>query len=101
MKPASNLPASACSLVLTSVWILCGMASVAAQVLGPSGLYTVPSPELAKLSLDAVEKTADAGDAVAMAELGERYLMGRGLKKYDFPKALEWFRRAAAKENSF
>jgi uncharacterized protein len=48
-------------------------------------------------SLEDLKKAAEAGDTVAMTELGERYLQDI---KPNHPEALRWFRQAIEKGNA-
>jgi hypothetical protein len=45
-------------------------------------------------TIEPLRKRAEAGDAEAQAELGNRYTFGEGVRK-DLPAAFEWYRRAA------
>ena len=55
-----------------------------------------PDPEIdvTELPLAALRELAEAGDAEAQTELGERYEDGRGLEQ-DYGVAVSWFRQAA------
>ena len=53
-----------------------------------------PEIEVTALHLTALRELAEAGDAEAQTELGERYEDGRGVRQ-DYAVAVSWFRRAA------
>ncbi len=46
----------------------------------------------------ALVKKAEKGDATAQYDLGEAYYRGNGVEQ-DYDKALEWYRKGAAKGN--
>ena len=52
------------------------------------------SPSCPSLPIAALRELAEAGDAKAQTELGERYEEGRGIGR-DYGVAVSWFRRAA------
>ena len=53
-----------------------------------------PETDITELHIAALRELAEAGDAEAQTELGERYEDGRGLVQ-DYDVAVSWFRRAA------
>ena len=53
-----------------------------------------PDTDVTDLPIVALRELAEAGDAEAQAELGERYEEGRGVGR-DYEVAVSWFRRAA------
>ena len=53
-----------------------------------------PEIDVTELRIAALRELAEAGDADAQTELGERYEHGRGVGQ-DYVVALSWFRRAA------
>ena len=53
-----------------------------------------PETDVTELHIAALRELAEAGDAEAQTELGERYEDGRGVEQ-DYAAAVSWFRRAA------
>ena len=54
----------------------------------------LPEIDIPELHIPALRELAEAGDAAAQTELGERYEDGRGVVQ-DYAVAVSWFRRAA------
>ena len=54
-----------------------------------------PETDIAELHIAALRELAEAGDAAAQTELGERYEDGRDVVQ-DYAGAVSWFRRACA-----
>ena len=54
----------------------------------------LPEIDIPELHIPALRQLAEAGDAEAQTELGERYEDGRGVVQ-DYAVAVSWFRRAA------
>jgi TPR repeat protein len=71
-----------------------------AMVLGTAPTAaTTPSNGLSSLDLVSLQQTANAGNSAAQAELGSRYLSGKGLPR-DYAIGLAWSRKAADQGNA-
>lgn len=79
-------------------WLVAGM--VVAAGLSASGWARSGKPESAmKASAQEILAKARQGDANAEAELGRRYYKGESVPR-DFPKAADWFQKAADQGNA-
>ena len=68
------------------------------SILLSSSIFTLVHAEDASFSQELVQQ-AKSGDAVAQNNLGDAYYYGNDVDQ-DFGKALEWFKKAAAKGNA-
>jgi uncharacterized protein len=78
------------TLVTCCLWLACAMAAATAQPLLVNG------KDMSKAEIGSLRAAAEAGDAFAQAELGQRFHKGRDGLPADAQQAAAWWEKAAA-----